>query len=66
MTVRNTDLSQRAWETLQRLQQRGPQLNLDAASLEQLKSLGLVEEKNGRLVLNKAGNRVLAQGRRFG
>jgi hypothetical protein len=66
MTVRNTDLSTREWETLKRLQSRGPHPNLDPNSVEILKSLGLVEEKAGALVVNKVGNRLLAQGRRFG
>jgi hypothetical protein len=65
MTVRSSDLTPQEWQALQRVQNRLPATG-DTALVERLKAMGLVEDRDGRAVLTKPGNRLLAQGRQHG
>lgn len=63
MTLRSSDLGNREWDTLKRIQNRAPRITLDESVIEKLKELGLLEQKPSGLVLSKTANRLLAQGR---
>jgi hypothetical protein len=65
MAVRSSDMTPQEWQALQRFQNRVPNA-ADPALVARLKEMGLVEEKTGRVVLTKPGNRLLAQGRQHG
>ncbi len=66
MAIHSNELTRQVWQALQRIQNRVPNAAADADMVEQLKALGLVEEKGGRVIVTKSGNRLLAQGRQHG
>jgi hypothetical protein len=63
MTIRSSDIGPREWDALKRIQNRAPTIALDKDAIENLKALGLLEEKPSGLALSKTANRLLAQGR---